>query len=78
MPEFEPGTIFGTYPLSFTHIDITAVEPVSREQIKNYVAQVRQVEFLGAQVPANIRYLDAETGETIREEHIPGCATCSI
>lgn len=56
---------------------ITAVSPVNRAALQNYIANIRQSMFHGAQVPFRVIHVDAETGRQ-QEEHVPGCATCSL
>lgn len=56
---------------------ITAVEPVDRDELRNYIAYLRNGKYRGEQVPFRVIHKNVDTGEE-REEHIPGCATCSI
>lgn len=56
---------------------ITAVTPVNRDALQTYIANVRQAMFHGVQVPIRVIHIDPANG-TQQEEHIPGCATCSL
>ena len=67
---FQPATE-GSIPT------ITAFTPVDRYSLQNYIATIRAMVFHGVQVPFRVIHIDADSGEH-QEEHIPGCATCSI
>ena len=77
MDKLEPGTMCLTRYFSGKDPTIHAVEPVNRDALKNYIANVRQMYYQGIQVPITVVHFNPETGDH-REELIPGCATCSI
>ena len=77
MFNLEPGSLTFTGNGAGTSATIYAAAPVNRDALQNYIANIRQTVFHGVQVPFTVIHIDADTGEQ-RQEHIPGCATCSI
>ena len=77
MTHAEPGSITFENPTDGTIATITAVTPVNRHALQTYIASIRQMVFNGAQVPFRVLHVDPVTGQQ-QEEHIPGCATCSL
>lgn len=72
----EPGSLSFENPTGVIPT-IIAVAPLNRGALQNYIANLRQAVFHGAQVPFRVIHIDP-VNDTQQEEHIPGCATCSL
>ena len=73
----EPGSLTFEPAAAGSIATITAVTPVNRAALQTYIANIRQALFHGVQVPFRVIHIDAASGRQ-QEEHIPGCATCSL